>query len=77
MKRNIGTLDTLIRVAIALIITILFMKELIEGLLAMILGFIAIYLLLSGLIGCCSIYKLFGFRSYPPSSKEKDEAFHI
>jgi uncharacterized membrane protein YtjA (UPF0391 family) len=55
-----GTLDRLIRTAIAIIIGILYFTNVISGTTAIILGVIAIIFLLTSLISTCPLYLPFG-----------------
>jgi len=56
MKLNMGSLDRAIRVAIALIIAALYFTEQITGIVAIILGIVAIVFLLTSVIGWCPGY---------------------
>lgn len=60
MKRNMGKVDRIIRLAIAILIAILYFTNIISGTLAMILGVVAIIFLLTSLIGVCLLYIPFG-----------------
>ncbi len=56
MKKNIGTIDRIIRIAITSTIGLLLFKGIITGWLGLLLGIIAIILLLTGLIRTCPAY---------------------
>lgn len=71
MKKNMGTMDKIIRVIIAVIIAILYFTNLITGLLATILLVLAVVFLLTSMMGFCGLYKIFGF-STCPVKKTKD-----
>ncbi|MEX1013909.1 MAG: DUF2892 domain-containing protein [Candidatus Paceibacterota bacterium] len=60
MKKNMGTLDKLIRVFIAIIVAILYFTGQISGLAAIILGVLALVFILTSLIGTCPLYLPFG-----------------
>jgi hypothetical protein len=60
MKKNMGSLDRTIRIIVAVVIGILLFKGILSGLLATILGILAIIFLLTSAIGFCPIYKLIG-----------------
>lgn len=60
MKQNMGTIDRLLRISVAVIIAGLYFTGQISGIVAMILGIIAVAFLLTGLIGWCPAYLPFG-----------------
>ena len=60
MKKNIGTLDRIIRVIIAVIIAILYFTNVLAGTLGIILLVIAGLLIMTSITGFCLPYKLFG-----------------
>ncbi|MFO8183105.1 MAG: DUF2892 domain-containing protein [Candidatus Aegiribacteria sp.] len=59
-KKNEGTLDRIIRVCIAVIIGLLYLTGVIGGTAAIVLGIVAIALLITGIVGFCSLYVPFG-----------------
>ncbi|MDC7995496.1 YgaP family membrane protein [Altibacter sp. HG106] len=63
MKKNMGGADRILRIAIAIVIAILFWQGLISGILGyLLLGLAAIFLLTS-LISICPLYTLFRIRT--------------
>ena len=60
MKKNMGAIDRVGRIAIAVVIGILFFKGILTGWLSILLGIIAIAFLLTGLVSTCPIYLPFG-----------------
>ena len=56
MKQNIGSIDKIIRVFVAVVIGILYFTDQITGTTAVILGLLAIILLLTSTIGVCPVY---------------------
>lgn len=60
MKKNMGSLDKLIRTAIALVIAILYFTNVITGTVAIVLALVAIIFLLTSLVNFCPIYAIFG-----------------
>lgn len=60
MKTNMGGIDKIIRVIIALFIGILIMADVVSGTLAIVLGIVAVILVLTSLIGFCGLYTVFG-----------------
>lgn len=63
MKKNVGTIDAIVRFIIAVGIGVLIYKEILTGAWAIILGIAAAALLITGLIGWCGIYALLGIRT--------------
>jgi hypothetical protein len=63
MKTNMGGVDKIIRLIIALIIGILILTELVSGTLAIVLGIVAVVFVLTSLIGFCGLYAVFGFNT--------------
>lgn len=60
MKKNMGTVDKLIRIFLAIIVAILYFSGQITGVAAIILGVIAVVFMLTSLIGTCPLYLPFG-----------------
>ena len=60
MNTNMGTIDRLIRTAIAIVIGILYFTNVISGTTAIILGVLAIVFLLTSLVSTCPLYLPFG-----------------
>lgn len=56
MKKNMGTVDRVIRILIAAIIAALYYFGQISGTLAIVLGIVALAFLLTSLIGWCPAY---------------------
>ena len=60
MKKNIGSLDSNIRITLAIVLSLLFLGKFIVGALGIIAFVIGIVLLLTSLINFCPLYKLLG-----------------
>ena len=60
MKKNMGTLDRIIRVSLVVLIAILYFTNVISGTWAIILGILAVVLLLTSLVSFCPLYLPFG-----------------
>jgi hypothetical protein len=60
MKKNMGSADKGIRVAIAIVIALLYYFNVVEGLLAYVLMGLAIIFLLTSFISFCPLYTPFG-----------------
>ncbi|MFU8862193.1 MAG: DUF2892 domain-containing protein [Cyclonatronaceae bacterium] len=56
MKKNMGTVDRSIRIAVAIIIAVLYFTGQITGTAAIILGLIAAAFILTSLVGTCPLY---------------------
>lgn len=60
MKNNMGSIDKIIRIAIAVLIAILYFTNTISGTLAIVLGVFAVIFILTSFISFCPLYSLFG-----------------
>ena len=56
MNKNMGLVDKIIRISLALTVPILILKGIISGVYARILGVLAIIFVLSSVVGFCPIY---------------------
>jgi len=56
MKKNMGIVDRLIRILVAVFIGVLYFTDRIGGALAIILGIVAVVFLLTSLVGHCPAY---------------------
>jgi len=56
MKKNMGTIDRIIRILLAIVVIILYMTGSITGVAAIILGIVAFIFILTSLIGFCPLY---------------------
>jgi len=56
MKKNMGSIDKLVRVLVAVVIGILYFTDQITGTAAVILGILAVIFLLTSAIGFCPLY---------------------
>lgn len=70
MKKNVGTLDTIIRLLIAVLIGVLYLFDIISGTSAVILLIIALAMLVTGLVGWCGFYSLLGISTCKTAKKE-------
>lgn len=61
MKTNMGTSDRIIRIAIAVIVIVLYWQGIITGTLAYILLALSAIFVLTSLVSFCPLYTLFGF----------------
>jgi hypothetical protein len=59
MARNVGPEDRVVRIVVALGLgVLLYMQVILNNIAAIAVGVVAVYLLITGLIGRCLIYKL-------------------
>ena len=56
MQKNMGNVDRIIRILLAIVVLVLYLTGQISGTAAVILGIIAIIFLLTSLIGFCPAY---------------------
>lgn len=59
MKANMGTIDRIIRTALAILVGVLWYAGYISGTVAIVLGILAIVFLLTSLISFCPLYAPF------------------
>ena len=60
MKKNMGTMDKVVRILIAVVIAILFFTHVISGTLGIILMALAVIFVLTSFISFCPLYLPFG-----------------
>jgi hypothetical protein len=60
MKKNMGTIDKVIRVLVAVVILVLYFTHVISGTLAVILLILAGVFVVTSLLGFCPLYLPFG-----------------
>jgi hypothetical protein len=68
MKKNMGTIDRVIRTLLAIVVLILYLTDVISGVVAIILGIIAVIFLLTSVVSFCPLYSLLKF-----STMKKEE----
>ncbi|OHD72088.1 MAG: hypothetical protein A2W19_16595 [Spirochaetes bacterium RBG_16_49_21] len=59
MIKNMGIVDRVIRIAVAILIAVLYYTGQISGTAAIILGIVALAFIATSLVGFCPVYKLF------------------
>ena len=69
MKKNMSSVDRVVRTAVAALIAILVLTGTISGTLGIILGIVAVVMLTTSLIGFCPLYSVLGI-----SSRGKEKA---
>jgi len=60
MKKNMGTVDKMIRVLVAVVVLVLYFTHVISGTLAVILIILAVVFVATSLLGFCPLYLPFG-----------------
>jgi Na+/phosphate symporter len=65
MKTNVGSLDKLVRVALAVVFAILYFTHTVEGTLGTILLALGAVFLATALMGTCPLYSIFGISTCP------------
>jgi hypothetical protein len=60
MDRNVGPEDRVVRVVVALGLAVVIYVTGLDGIGAIVAGIVAVYLLITGLLGRCVLYKLIG-----------------
>lgn len=58
MKTNMGLIDRSIRIILAIAVLLLYLTGYISGLIAIILGVVAVIFVLTSLVGFCPLYTL-------------------
>ncbi len=71
MKKNMGTIDKVVRVIIAAIIAILYFTNVLTGTLGIVLLILAGVFVLTSLISFCPIYRIFGLSTCPVKVQSK------
>ena len=67
MKQNLGTVDRVVRVLVALVVAALYFTDVISGTVAIVLGLIAVIFVLTSVVSFCPLYLVFKL-----STKTKD-----
>jgi len=67
MKKNMGTIDKVIRILIAVVVIVLFLTDVISGTLGIILLILSGVFVLTSLVSFCPLYMPFGL-----STKKKE-----
>lgn len=69
MKKNMGTIDKIIRLALALVVIALYVSGTIEGTLGIVLLVVAGVFALTSFMSFCPLYTLFGLNTCPIDKK--------
>ena len=68
MKKNLGTIDRVIRIVTALTVGVLYFMGQISGTAALILGILAVIFVLTSLVSICPLYLPFGLSTRKQST---------
>ena len=63
MKKNIGKIDRVIRILVAVVFIVLYFTNVISGTLAIILLALSAIFILTSILGLCPLYLLFGLKT--------------
>lgn len=70
MKKNMGTIDRVVRVLIAVLIVVLYMAGYISGTLAIILLVLSAVFVVTSLVSTCPLYLPFGISTCKPENSQ-------
>lgn len=65
MKKNVGNIDKIIRIALALIFAVLYFTETITGTLGLVLVILGGVFVLTSLVSFCPLYAMVGMNTCP------------
>lgn len=65
MKKNLGSIDRIIRILFAVVVAVLFFTNVISGTLGIVLLVVGGVLLATSFINFCPLYSIFGISSCP------------
>lgn len=69
MKRNMGAIDKLVRLVVALLIFIAYYMDMVSGTIGVIALVVAGIFILTSLVSVCPLYSIFGMTTCPPKKK--------
>lgn len=70
MKKNMGGVDKLVRLVVALLMVIAYFGGFVEGTLGVVLLVVAAVFVLTSMVSFCPLYTMFGINSCPSKTKE-------
>jgi Na+(H+)/acetate symporter ActP len=73
MKKNMGSIDRIIRIILAVLVAVLYFTGNISGAAAVILGILAIIFILTSFIGFCPLYLPFGIKTFRKGGSESEK----
>lgn len=72
MKKNMGAVDRILRLVVAILIVIAYYQEIITGWLGIALLILAGIFVLTSVVSICPLYSIFGVSSCPAKQKESE-----
>jgi len=69
MKNNMGMIDKILRVSLAVVVGVLIALGELQGTAAIVLGIFAAIFLITSLVGFCPLYTLVGLKTCPAKKK--------
>jgi len=69
MQANMGTIDRIVRVVVAMIVVGMILSGMVSGVFAIILGVLAAVFVLTSVISICPLYLPFGISTRPRSAR--------
>ena len=69
MKKNMGTIDKIVRIIIAIGLTVLYYLEVIEGTLGIVLLALSAIFVITSFLSFCPLYTIIGFSTCPMEKK--------
>jgi hypothetical protein len=73
MKKNVGTIDKVIRIVFAMAVIALFLTNVITGVLGIVLLAVSAILVITSMVGVCPLYILMGLNSAGKTISRKVE----
>lgn len=71
MKKNMGNLDRIIRIVVALVAAALYFANVLTGTMGIVALVVAVIFLLTSAVGFCPLYRLVGLSTCPASSSDQ------
>jgi hypothetical protein len=65
MKKNVGSIDRIIRILFAVVVAVLFFTDVVTGTLGIVLLVVGVVLLATSFINFCPLYAILGINSCP------------
>lgn len=63
MKKNMGVIDKIVRVIVAITFTVLYFMGILDGTIGIVLIVLSVVFLLTSMIGFCPLYTIFGMNT--------------
>ena len=69
MKKNVHSIDQIIRILLAVILAVLIFNGTLTGFVGILLGIFAVVFLATGIVGFCPLYKAIGVSTFKDKPK--------